>query len=303
MQQMLLGLGAQKFTEATGGTVTTDGNFKIHAFTSTGTFTVTELGTVNSFEILTVSGGASASSNTYTTGGAGGGVVNHQTAQALTAAAYTITIGAGGAQISFNAFGAQGNAGSDSSVKLASNNSIIVESDVSDVTGGVNSHSVNGGGSGGGNSFKVVDATTTQYAGGTGGDGGGGGAGSGANGNANSGVNGGAGGAGFATTITGSSQNFGGGGGGGSYNSSSPSFQASGGAGGGGTGAGYNAAATSGAANTGGGAGGTKSGYFGGSDFQGGAGGSGIVYIRYKFQQEVKWHISQNQIVIKLFYE
>lgn len=283
MQQMLLGLGAQKFTEATGGTVTTDGNFKVHAFTSTGTFTVTQLGAVNSFEILTVSGGAGASSETYTSGGGGGGVVNHQTAQALSAAAYTITIGAGGAQISFNAFGAQGNAGSDSSVKLASNNSIIVESDVSDITNGVNAHSHGINKQAGGGSFKLVGATTTQYTGGSGGDGGGGGAGSGANGNTNSGSNGGAGGAGFATTITGSSQNFGGGGGGGSYNSST-NFQASGGAGGGGTGAGYNAAATSGGINTGGGAGGTKSGYFGGSNFQGGAGGSGIVYIRYKFQ-------------------
>ena len=33
--------GGDPFTEATGGTVTTSGNYKIHTFTSNGTFTVT----------------------------------------------------------------------------------------------------------------------------------------------------------------------------------------------------------------------------------------------------------------------
>ena len=44
IQQMLVGIGAaEKFAEATGGTVTTVGDYKVHAFTSTGTFTVTQL--------------------------------------------------------------------------------------------------------------------------------------------------------------------------------------------------------------------------------------------------------------------
>ena len=300
IQQMLLGIGAaETFTVATGGTITTDGDFKVHEFTSTGTFTVTTLGSPNSFEILTVSGGASASSNTYTTGGGGGGVVNHQTDQALTAAAYTITIGAGGAQISFNAFGALGNHGSDSSVALASNGNVVVDSDVSDLTNGDDSQCHGDGTTStrsvGGSSFKLVNSTTTQFTGGSGANStaSGGGAGSGANGSDATGTDsstidgqGGNGGAGFATTITGSSANFGGGGGGGSYNNSND-YQASGGAGGGGTGAGFTSAATSGSANTGGGGGGTKSGYFqfdSAINNQGGAGGSGIVYIRYKFQ-------------------
>ena len=292
IQQMFLGLGAaEKFAEATGGTVTTIGDYKLHTFTSSGTFTVTQLPTTNEFEILTVAGGASSSSNTYTTGGGGGGPVNNQTAQALTEAAYTITVGAGGAQISFNAFGALGNHGSDSSVKLASNNSIIVESDISDLTNGDDSQ-VHGDGTTatrhqGGASFKVVNGTTTQYTGGSGAsaNAGGGGAGAGSNGNVPPSLNtAGTGGDGFATTITGSSTHLGGGGGGGSYVSSNASLQSAGGAGGGGTGAGFGAAATSGSANTGGGGGGTKSGYFGGGNYQGGAGGSGIVYIKYKYQ-------------------
>ena len=95
IQQMLL-VGGLKYTEATGGTITTSGDYKIHAFTGTGTFTVTQLGDDNSFECLLVSGGAAPGSNTHTTAGGGGGVVHHKTGQALTAAAYTITIGGGG---------------------------------------------------------------------------------------------------------------------------------------------------------------------------------------------------------------
>ena len=60
IQQMFLGLGAaEKFAEATGGTVTTSGDYKIHAFTSSGTFTVTQLADTNEFECLLVSGGGS----------------------------------------------------------------------------------------------------------------------------------------------------------------------------------------------------------------------------------------------------
>ena len=39
---------------ATGGTITTNGNYKVHSFTSSGTFTVTGTGTV---EYLVVGGG------------------------------------------------------------------------------------------------------------------------------------------------------------------------------------------------------------------------------------------------------
>ena len=219
-QQIFLGLGsADTFSVATGGTITTDGDFKVHEFTSSGTFTVTSLGNPNSFECFVVSGGCGPGSNTHSSGGGGGAIINHQTAQALTQAAYTITVGAGGTAPSFDAFGVAGNSGNDSSIKLASDSSIIVEADVSDISGGGNAPGV---GSNGGNSAKVVDGTTLQFDGGTGNVGNSGasagGAGSNADGNDNSGTNGGNGGSGLPTTITGSSQTFGGGGGGGSHN-------------------------------------------------------------------------------------
>ena len=46
MMQMFAGGGAApvKFTIATGGTITTVGDYKIHKFTSNGTFNVTQLG-------------------------------------------------------------------------------------------------------------------------------------------------------------------------------------------------------------------------------------------------------------------
>ena len=98
IQQMLVGIGAgEKFAEATGGTVTTVGDYKVHAFTSSGTFTVTQLGDTNEFEALIVAGGAGPGTQWAQGGGGGGGIVNHQTGQALTAAAYTVTVCAGGA--------------------------------------------------------------------------------------------------------------------------------------------------------------------------------------------------------------
>ena len=283
IQQMFLGLGAsEKFAEATGGTVTTSGDYKIHAFTSSGTFTVTQLADTNEFEALIISGGASPGSTTHAGGGGGGGVANHQTGQALTAAAYTVTVGAGGSAPAFNAYGVYGNAGSDSSIKLASNNSIILEADVSDITSNDGRHEFQNDMITGGGSFKVVNGTTTQYAGGAGGYSGG--AGSGQNGYAGSGDNGGNGGSGITTTITGSSVTLGGGGGAGS--NASGGYTSTGGAGGGGNGAGHNSgqSSTAGAVNTGGGGGGCHSGFFNGANNNCSSGGSGIVYIKYKYQ-------------------
>ena len=94
IQQMLVGIGAgEKFAEATGGdAITTVGDYKVHAFTSSGTFTVTQLGDVNEFEVLLVAGGAGPGTQWGQGGGGGGGIVNHQTGQALTAAAYTVCL-------------------------------------------------------------------------------------------------------------------------------------------------------------------------------------------------------------------
>ena len=113
---------------------------------------------------------------------------------------------------------------------------------------------------------------------------GGGGGGATAAGTAASPSQGGDGGAGATTNINGSPTAFAGGGGGASGREpTAPSIPAgAGGAGGGGAG-GARAAGTAGTANTGGGAGGTGYGPAG-PTFNGAAGGSGIVIIRYKFQ-------------------
>ena len=44
-------------TAATGGTITTDGDYKVHTFTTSGTFTVTEAGTNAEVEYLVIAGG------------------------------------------------------------------------------------------------------------------------------------------------------------------------------------------------------------------------------------------------------
>ena len=325
IQQMLVGVGkAEVFAEANGGTVTTVGDYKVHAFTSSGTFTVTQLADTNEFETLVVAGGGGPGNTFSAGGGGGGGIVNHQTGQALTAAAYTITVGGGGAGAG-NSSGwpntPTGNQGSDSSIKLASNSSIIQEADISDIASlsgiTVSQPQANNKASWsshahfvGGNSAKVVNGTTTQYTGGGGfhsvGSAGGG-AGAGENGDAYgsntsqtymSGLSwatgggysaGGGGGDGYATTmVTGSTTYYGGGGGAGTAANGASGvcgYNAPGGQGGGGNGAnGHCSAASAGSTNTGGGGGGGHSNVFGLNAYNSANGGSGVVYIKYKYQ-------------------
>ena len=277
IQQMLVGVGAaEKFAEATGGTVTTVGDYKVHAFTSTGTFNVTQIGDTNEFEVLLVAGGAGPGTQWAQGGGGGGGIINHQTGQALSAVAYDVVIGAGGSGVPNRTIGhpniTNGNSGSDSNLHVNSNSSIVLEADISDIANlpgmslpnpqannkyswNVYMHST------GGNSAKVVNGVTTQYSG----MGGwhqtayaGGGAGSGANGDPVNSTSdstqsytpswatgggcsaGGGGGAGYQTNmVTGSNANYGGGGGAGTGGygcSGHNNFVAPGGAGGGGNG-------------------------------------------------------------------
>ena len=61
------------FIEATGGTVTTSGDYKIHTFTSSGTFQVTEVGDVGVVEVLLIAGGGGTGATSSADGGAGGG--------------------------------------------------------------------------------------------------------------------------------------------------------------------------------------------------------------------------------------
>ena len=98
------------YVVATGGTITTDGDYKVHTFTSTGTFTVTCAGSAtgsNSVDYLVVAGGGGGAKQTSSpqggagAGGAGGLRQNYPNPATggtpVSAQAYPVTIGAGGA--------------------------------------------------------------------------------------------------------------------------------------------------------------------------------------------------------------
>jgi len=304
------------FILATGGTITTCGNFKIHTFTGPGTFTVSKIACCssnNEVSHLVIAGGGSGAAAGAGGGGAGGfreskspvdsytaSPLEGGTAVTVTAQAYPITVGAGGASAtSPNPCAAKlGNTG---------NNSIF--STITSAGGGAGRYdggpaSCGQGGSGGGSGWNSPGASSgntppvsppqgqnggtvpSPTAGPMRGGGGGGGAGAiGQNGTSSPTTKAGDGGAGVSTSISGSSvQRAGGGGGGGNVTAwSTP--KGAGGAGGGGQGGGVGDPAGScgsaGTVNTGGGGGGSCS---SNGCATSGAGGSGIVIIRYKYQ-------------------
>jgi hypothetical protein len=281
-----------------GNIVANDGTYWYHAFLTSGFFTPTVALTC---DYLVVAGGGGGGNFNGGGGGAGGlrstvtatgGGGSLESPISVTAQAYPITIGAGGAGMT------------------SGNNSIF--STITSTAGGrggdyASTNTSATGGSGGGNGaietfngtpFATAGSGTTGqgYAGGLGGfnaggggnkrvTGGGGGAGAvGGNGNTSSGVSG-NGGSGvaissFATaTSTGVSNYYAGGGGGGADTNTTAA--GTGGAGGGGNGS-RPGTGGSGTANTGGGGGGGGN-SSGTPDYQapGGIGGSGIVIIRY----------------------
>jgi hypothetical protein len=79
---------------ATGGSITTSGNYKIHTFTGTSNFVVTDAPTGTTVEVLLIAGGGAGGSG-YGGGGGGGGYY-YNTGLSVTASTYTVTIGAGG---------------------------------------------------------------------------------------------------------------------------------------------------------------------------------------------------------------
>jgi len=84
---------------ATGGTITYAGGYTIHSFTSSGTFTPNISGTV---DYLVVAGGGSGNDgyiNTTGIAGGGGGAGGYlsESSFSVSAIAYTVEIGAGGA--------------------------------------------------------------------------------------------------------------------------------------------------------------------------------------------------------------
>ena len=267
------------YMTATGGTITTDGDYKVHTFllADTGTnFTVTNLGDIGTVEYLVVGGGGGGS---YCGGGAGG----FRTASgfAVAAQAYEITVGDGGAQ-----------SGTPGTIQGSSGESSVF-STISSAGGGGGGAAITNpagldGGSGGGAGDNVASPgsgntpSTTPSQGSNGGHGvvdltgfGGGGGASAVGGDGIGGVTdkGGNGGNGTASSITGSAVTYAGGGGG-----LGDVTGGTGGTGGGGNGGGLGGAGTVGTDNLGGGGGG------GNSSDNAKVGGSGIVIIRYQFQ-------------------
>jgi hypothetical protein len=291
------------YIAASGGTETTSGDYKIHTFTSSGTFTVSSVGNSkgggDGVSYVVVAGGAGAGGSVGAGGGAGGfregknsgdpytaSPLNAPAGLTLSAQAYPVTIGSGGAGSSSNGVSGASSVFSTITSAGGGGGAIGVPSCASaGVAGGSG-----GGGTGGnnGSSFGSGGAGNTPPVsppqGNTGGNGGtwsygsagGGGAGAvGSNGGGGPGAPtfSGAGGAGVTSSINGSPVARSGGGGGGSNGTTA----GAGGSGGGGAGA-NSGSGTAATANTGGGG--------GGSAFitSGASGGSGIVIIRYKYQ-------------------
>ena len=312
------GLGAE-FVAATGGTVTTSGDFKIHTFTGDGNFVVSQAGNAggsNTTEYLVVGGGAGAaggSPGSIGTGGGGAGGLRFAAptlapltypakplagpaALPVSAQTYPVAVGAGGAGSpngAANVAGVNGSVSTYSTITSAGGGGGGADSGVKG-DGGSGGGGSNGNPGGAGNTPPVSPAqgtaggsgspTTSPYWGAAGG-GGFSAAGQPAQGTA--GGDGGDGG-GFPTafgtngTPCGSYRYYAGGGGGGSRGGSPTSTD--GGKGGGAAGKVSPDNPTTGhtgTANTGGGGGGIA-GHPGSAT--GGTGGKGIVVIRYKFQ-------------------
>jgi hypothetical protein len=144
-----------EFVAATGGTITTSGDFKIHTFTSPGTFSVTNAGSPvgsNSVDYLVVAAGGGGGRDDFGTapdprnsggGGAGGFRISNSyglpapttsplaspTGIPVTATDYPITIGAGGA-------GGTGPCGSDGSTQPGAKGNNAIFSTITSAGGG-----------------------------------------------------------------------------------------------------------------------------------------------------------------------
>ena len=253
---------------------------------------------VTSVRYLVVAGGGAggAAGGTDGSGGGGAGGVLAGTFS-VGASSYSVSVGAGGASTTAAAY-------YHTPANFNGVNSFISGTALTTITaiggGSASSESVNtraaqnGGSGGGGGGYSGTKGTGTAgpprqgYDGGATsqpGDGGGGGAGApGGNGNSsNGGTPARAGGIGVTNDITGTTTYYGGGGGASGDPRSGLSAGGAGGLGGGGTGANAssNSAPTNGAANTGGGGGGAAGSTPVGSVKPTGAGGSGVVIIRY----------------------
>ena len=292
---------------ATGGTITTSGNDKIHTFTGPGTFTVSQVSPCaanNLVSFMVVAGGASGGGSYGGGGGAGGfrelvsptapytasplnGYPTPGNRITVTATGYPITVGGGGAAVPGSPPHVRGNNGVNSTF-----------SSITSAGGGAGGAGPGEGGSDGGSGGGAGRDETTNFGNGNtppvspaqgtnGGEpagsswngGGGGGGATAVGGNGGGGSPGsetaGNGGVGATTCISATPTGYAGGGGGSNSRNNPPTGTATQGGG-----AGYNPARSAGAGtvNTGGGGGGSH------GCTASGAGGSGIVIIRYKFQ-------------------
>ena len=287
---------------ATGGTITTSGDDKIHTFTGPGTFAITQLSATpanNEVSYMVVAGGGGGGgAQSYGGSAAGGGgaggfretksPVTPYTASPLdgqpsapnritvtaSPGSYPITVGGGGTTPSGDGVGGDGNPSVFSTITSTGGGGGAGHPTVAGRNGG------SGGGAGASTSTNGSGNTppTTPSQGSNGGPGteGAGGGGATAVGGPGSGP-GQAGGAGATTSINATPTAYAGGGGGG--NGSYPGGP--GGTGGGGPGGPPGTSpGTNGTDNTGGGGGGGPT----NDSAIGGTGGSGIVIIRYKFQ-------------------
>ena len=287
------------YVVATGGTITTSGNFKIHTFTGPGTLCVScagNSGGSNTVSYMVIAGGGGGANNRGGGGGAGGfreskAASDSYTASPLNATSgptynlpvsvtsYPVTVGAGASPRSYPPGCVSGNDGSNS-----------IFSTITSTGGGGGGYCATGrnGGSGGGGSypgpFSAGGSGNTPPVSPPQGNNGGtssstnsgsGGGSAGAVGTASSPDVAGPGGAGVASSINGT-PTLRAGGGGGSGNCGG-GFGGPGGGGAGFVGPSGSAPGDDGTANTGGGGGASRG-------APAGAGGSGIVVIRYKFQ-------------------
>ena len=291
-------LGPQYVT-ASGGTETTSGNFKIHTFTGSGTFTVSCGGNAsgsNTVDYLVIAGGGGGGGSGGNVGGGGGAgayqvsattycgpsLASGISALPVSAQAYPVTVGGGGTGGGCGGGGPVGASGANSVFSTITsggggrggcggespNPSSCGPSPQGATPGRAPGNGSGGGAAGGGPSNTFAGAPGGPFGnagGGTGapyscgGSGGAGGGGAGGVGNNNNAVFGGGGGSGDANSIT-----------------ASPVTRAAGGPGVPRAPGGNGAAGTT---NTGNGGGGAQY-----PSNTGGTGGSGIVIIRYKYQ-------------------
>jgi hypothetical protein len=281
-----------QYVTATGGTITTSSDYKIHTFTGPGTFCISCAGNAagsNAVDYLVVAGGGGAGQY-YGGGGGGGGFrespgtvsgsytvsplgASPAVALTLPATAYPITVGGGGATTPGSTVYQPGSNGSSSvfSSITSAGGGFGGASQPSGAAGGPGGSGGGGGGTtgGGGGSGNTPPVSPPQGKDGRTVGGTQAGAGGGATIAGGTNPDGKTGGTGATTSITSSAVGYSGGGGGGPQSATSTAPCGSGGSNVSGTPAPLRAGQT----NRGGG---------GGADFN--VGGSGIVVIRYKFQ-------------------